>query len=331
MEYRHLIGTDLWLSTIGFGLWTLSTDLWEKTDESDGIKLIQEGMEQGLTYFDTADSYGDGYGEMLLAKALDRRRHEVVISTKVGYDFYNAATLSLDQKPSQRFEPQFIRYACEQSLRRLGTDYIDIYQLHHPGLDIIGKDEVFDTLEDLVTEGKIRYYGSVLGSQGNRLAEGEASMRRCNIRAVQIIYNILDQVLGRRLLPIAEYENTGVVVRAPHARDVLTGRYPKSQETNVIDNVPEQENTWLTQAIRKAREVEFLAEGTGRSLAQSAIKFCLADPSVVSTLPNILSQEDIIEYTGALRTPEISTEEFNKLEELWHDEFPSQEISTVPE
>ena len=98
----------------------------------------------GFTYFDTADSYTEGYGERILSKALGRNRHDIVISTKAGYDFYRPEIDPEERGKSQRWTPGFIQYACEQSLRRLDTDYVDLLQLHHPGPDQIEDDELFD-------------------------------------------------------------------------------------------------------------------------------------------------------------------------------------------
>ena len=329
MKYRRLPRTDLDLSEIGFGLWTVSTGWWGKIDERDGIRLLQEAMEQGITFFDTADTYGKGYGEEILAKALPNRRHGIVIATKFGYDFYDDTPRIGHQERPQKFEPQFIRYACEQSLKRLRTDYIDLYQLHNPRLETIEKDEVFETLEELVQEGKIRYYAAALGPDIGWFEEGEASMRHRNISAMQIIYSILEQEPAKSFFPIAAEEEVGLISRVPHASEVLTNRYDQPPEFDPSDHRSLRKKEWLELALKKANAVKFLSEDTGRTLAQSAIRFCLAQPTIVSVLPNLTTLDELTEYAGSAEVASITDEELEKLDELWREGFYIEEPTAV--
>ena len=329
MKYRRLPRTDLDLSEIGFGLWTVSTGWWGKIDERDGIRLLQEAVEQGITFFDTADTYGKGYGEEILAKALPNRRHDIVIATKFGYDFYDDTPRIGHQERPQKFEPQFIRYACEQSLKRLRTDYIDLYQLHNPRLETIEKDEVFETLEELVQEGKIRYYAAALGPDIGWFEEGEASMRYRNISAMQIIYSILEQEPAKSFFPIAAEEEVGLISRVPHASEVLTNRYDQPPEFDPSDHRSLRKKEWLEQALKKANAVKFLSEDTGRTLAQSAIRFCLAQPTIVSVLPNLTTLDELTEYAGSAEVASITDEELEKLDELWREGFYIEEPTAV--
>ena len=321
MKYRRLPRTDLDLSEVGFGLWTVSTGWWGKIDEPDGVRLLQEAAELGVTFFDTADTYGKGYGEEILAKALFNRRHDVVIGTKFGYDFYDSAPRIGHQERPQRFEPQFIRYACEQSLKRLRTDYIDLYQLHNPRLETIEKDEVFETLEQLVQEGKIRHYAAALGPDIGWFEDGEASMRHRRVSAMQIIYSILEQEPARRFFPIAAEAEVGLISRVPHASEVLTNRYDQPPEFDPSDHRSLRKKEWLEQALKKANAVKFLSEDTGRTLAQSAIRFCLAQPAIVSVLPNFTTMDELTEYAGSAEVASMTTEELEKLDELWREGF----------
>ena len=329
MKYRRLPRTDLDLSEIGFGLWTVSTGWWGKIDERDGIRLLQEAVEQGITFFDTADTYGKGYGEEILAKALPNRRHDIVIATKFGYDFYDDTPRIGHQERPQKFEPQFIRYACEQSLKRLRTDYIDLYQLHNPRLETIEKDEVFETLEELVQEGKIRYYAAALGPDIGWFEEGEASMRYRNISAMQIIYSILEQEPAKSFFPIAAEEEVGLISRVPHASEVLTNRYDQPPEFDPSDHRSLRKKEWLEQALKKANAVKFLSEDTGRTLAQSAIRFCLAQPTIVSVLPNLTTLDELTEYAGSAEVESITDEELEMLDELWREGFYIEEPTAV--
>ena len=135
MKYRQLPGTDLELSEIGFGVWTVATNWWGNIPENEKSELLINALELGINFFDTADTYGEGYGEEILAKILGHRRHEMVIATKFGYDFYDKITPRIGhQERPQKFDAEFVRFACEQSLRRLRTDYIDIYPVSYTHL-----------------------------------------------------------------------------------------------------------------------------------------------------------------------------------------------------
>ncbi len=327
MKYRHLSRTELDLSEVGFGLWTVATTWWGRIEESEKERLLQTAVELGINFFDTADTYGVGYGEEILAKSLGHERHNIVIATKFGYDFYDSIERIGHQERTQKFEPDFIRFACEQSLKRLKTDYIDIYQLHNPRIDAIESDEVFDLLDTLVKEGKIRYYGSALGPDIGWFEEGEASMRERQVSSLQIIYSILEQDPARRFFPIAEEENVGLISRVPHASEVLTGRFSQPPTFDPGDHRSHRRHEWLTQALKKADQVTFLAEETGRTMAQAAIKFCLAKGAITSVLPNITNMEELEEYTSAPDTPDLMMEENERLDDLWENAFYLEEAS----
>ena len=321
MKYRHLPRTDLDLSEVGFGLWTLGTNWWGRIEESDKVRLLESAVDLGITTFDTADTYGEGYGEEILAKALGHERQNIIIATKFGYDFYDSVERIGHQERTQRFEPDFIRFACEQSLRRLKTDYIDLYQLHNPRVDALEQDEVFDLLDDLVKEGKIRYYGCALGPDIGWFEEGDASMRERHVTSLQIIYSILEQEPARRFFPIAEEKGVGLISRVPHASEVLTGRYVQPPSFDASDHRSHRRQEWLAQALKKADLVTFLAEETDRSMAQAAIKFCLAQGTITCVLPNITNMEELAEYAASPETPDLMPEERERIDDLWENAF----------
>ena len=327
MKYRHMPRTDLNLSEVGFGLWTLGTNWWGRIEEEDKVILLERAFELGITFFDTADTYGEGYGEEILAKALRHERQNIIIATKFGYDFYDSIERIGHKERTQRFEPAFIRFALEQSLRRLKTDYIDLYQLHNPRIDAIEDDEVFELMEALVNEGKIRYYGSALGPDIGWFEEGEASMRERKVHSLQIIYSILEQEPARRFFPIADEEQVGLISRVPHASEVLTGRYTQIPDFDPGDHRAHRKHEWLTQALKKADQVRFLAEDTGRTPAQAAIKFCLAQSSIVCVLPNFTNIDELVEYSSATDTPDLAEDESNRLDELWEQGFYLEEAT----
>ena len=328
MKYRRLPRTDLNLSEVGFGVWTVATNWWGRIEESDRIRLLQESIDRGVNFFDTADTYGEGYGEEILAKALGKERNNIVIATKFGYDFYTNVEREGHTERPQKFEPEFIRYACEQSLKRLKTDYIDLYQLHNPRLAAIEDDEVFDTLDELVKEGKIRYYGSAIGPDIGWFEEGEASMRERNVSSVQIIYSILEQDPANRFFPISDEEEVGLLSRVPHASETLTDKFREPPEWDPSDHRSHRRHLWMVEAIKKADQVRFLAEETGRTMAQAAIKFCLAQPTIVTILPNITNSQELAEYCAAPEVPDLEQDECNYIYDLWDNSFYLEEPAT---
>src|SRR5689334_11308566 len=190
MRYVPFGRTGLTVSELGFGTWTISTGWWGEVDEAKGIALLRRARELGVTFFDTADTYGNGLGETILARAFEGvPRDQLVYATKFGYDFYNHPTRGGHGERPHDFSPKFVRFALEQSLKRLNTDYVDIYQLHNPRLQHIRDDALFATLDDLKSEGKLRYYGPALGPAIGWAEEGHAGIRERDIDVLHIIHN----------------------------------------------------------------------------------------------------------------------------------------------
>ena len=155
MQYRTFPKTDVTVSEVGFGVWTITAGWWGTYTDDEAVGLLRKAFDLGVTYYDTADTYGNGRGEEIMPKAFGKRRHDVVISTKVGYDFYNNSGPRTGQRElPQDWTPEFIKFACEQSLKRLGTDYIDLYQLHNAKFDALESDDLFTALEELQREGR---------------------------------------------------------------------------------------------------------------------------------------------------------------------------------
>ncbi|MEX0785508.1 MAG: aldo/keto reductase [Dehalococcoidia bacterium] len=322
MKYRKLGATELTVSEIGFGVWTVATSWWGISDEQQGLGLLRKAYDLGVTLFDTADTYGSGKGEEMLPAALGDVRDKIVIATKFGYDFQNAGEREGHKELPQDFSPVFVRRALEDSLRRLGTDYVDLYQLHNPRLPTIQSDELFATLDDLVREGKVRYYGVALGPDIGWEDEGMASMRDRNVPAMQIIYSILEQDPARAFLPVAEECNTGLLSRVPHASSLLDGTYRADEGFASSDHRAHRKQEWLDTSLRKVDTIGFLyGQGTGRTIGQAAIQFCLAQPAIASVLPNMLNEAQLQEFVAATEAPPLSDGERARVEELYQTDY----------
>ena len=200
MQYRKFPGTDLRVSEVGFGLWTVSTGWWGNYTDESAVALMHEAFDLGVTLFDAADTYGNGRSEELIAKAFGDKRDKIVIATKVGYDFVHHGDERRGQREiPQNFRPEAIRAATDAALKRLSTDHIDLLQLHNIRMDQVDDDDLWATLEDLRQEGKVRQYGVALGPAIGWLGEGVRTIRKRNPAVVQHIYNLLEQHPGKAI------------------------------------------------------------------------------------------------------------------------------------
>jgi aryl-alcohol dehydrogenase-like predicted oxidoreductase len=321
LKYRRLADTDIEVSEVGFGVWTISTGWWGEIDDERSVLLLRRAYEEGINYFDTADTYGSGKGETLLADAFGGMREEIVISTKIGYDFYNYTERRGQQERPQNWSEEFLRFALEQSLKRLDTDYIDFLQLHNAKMDAIENDTLFGLMEEFKKEGKIRSYGVALGPKIGWLEEGQKAMRERNISGVQMIYNLLEQEPGRALIETARETGTSLVVRVPHSSGMLEGKYTKDTTFDKNDHRRHRPKEWLLEGLRKVERLDFLTASGERTLGQAALKFILASPEVASTLPNIYDEEQLREFAATPGTPDLTEEELVRVEELYENNF----------
>lgn len=321
MRYRNLGDTGIEVSEVGFGVWTISTGWWGEVDDEKSVRLLRRAYEKGINYFDTADTYGSGRGETILADAFGHMRESVVISTKIGYDFYNHTARRGQQERPQDWSEDFIRFALEQSLKRLRTDYIDFLQLHNTKMDAIESDGLFELMEEFKREGKVRAYGVALGPKIGWLEEGVRAMRERDLDGVQMIYNLLEQDPGRGLIEAARETNTSLVVRVPHSSGMLEGKYDENTTFAKNDHRRHRPKEWLLEGLRKVEQLSFLTESGERTLGQAALKFVLATPEIVSTLPNIYDEEQLEEFAAAPDTPDLTGEELARIAELYESNF----------
>lgn len=330
MRYRTCKTFDKPVSAVGFGVWTVSTPMWGITDDDQGICLLRHAFERGINCFDTADVYGDGKGETLLADALGAHRDEMVFCTKFGYDFYTHPGIQPGQRERpHNWSPAYVRRACEESLRRLRTDRIDLYQLHNPRLPALESDDLFAILEDLKNEGKILAYGAALGPAllpERQSREGHYLIERRH-GAVQIIYNILEQSLGQVLCPHADWESVPVLVRVPHASGLLEGKFTADTTFATGDHrsfrmtTDEKRRTWLLDGLQKVERLRFAAEGAGRTMGQMAIQFVLNEPSVACVFPNIYDVAQVDEFAAAPDTNPLTKGELARISDLYARDF----------
>lgn len=328
MKYRRLGSTDLQLSEVGFGVWTLTTGWWGKVEESEAIKMLHRALDLGITFYDTADTYGDGYGETLLARAFEGQKDEVVIATKFGYDIYSPREHAQGER-KQRWDAEFVRMACDRSLKRLGTDCIDLWQLHNPRMDALRDDRLWDVLDDLTAEDRIRHVGVALGPAIGWREEGLAVLKERRVASVQTVYNALEQDPARDFFPVANAREAGILVRVPHSSGLLEGNLTPDTRFDARDHRSFRPREWLTEGLRKVERLGFLTEGRRRTMGQAALQFVLAEPSVATVLPNIYSVEQLDEFAAAPEKPPLSLEEVKRVVELYDENFglPRAEVT----
>ena len=321
MKYRRLGRSSLEVSEIGFGAWSIGTNWWGQVSEENSERMLKRAFSLGINFFDTADTYGDGQSERFIAKVLKQKRDKIVLSTKFGYDIYAKHRRKGHEERKQNFTPEFIRFAFQKSLERLGTDYVDLYQLHNPRMETMTDVRVWETLEDLKNEGKIRYYGVALGPAIGWLNEGTVAMKTTNSVSLQTVYNMLEQEPGREFFKLARERGIGVLVRVPHASGLLDGRFSPTTHFDGNDHRSFRMREWLLKGYEKLDELKFLTEGKRRTLAQIAIKFALSEKSVSSVLPTITNLSDLEEYAKSSDIEDLNVGEISKINDFYENTF----------
>jgi aryl-alcohol dehydrogenase-like predicted oxidoreductase len=325
MKYRTYPNSDVTVSEVGFGLWTTATGWWGEKSDDDAVAMLRDAFERGITLFDAADTYGNGRSEEQLAKAFAGRRDKVVYATKFGYDFDNPENQAKRRgqfELPQDFSAPFVRKALEASLKRLGTDYVDIYQMHNARFAQIEDDALWDLLESFKREGKVRMYGVALGPAIGWLYEGVDAVKKRNVATLQVIWNALEQFPGNEQVRAA-YEagaDTGYMIRVPHSSGMLEGHY--TEETVFADNDHRRHRprSWLLNGVKKVEQLRFL-ERPDRTLGQAAIQWLLAEPRVMTVLPNIYDREQLVEFAAASDAPPLTKDELDRVNALYASNF----------
>ena len=324
MRYRRFGDTDVTASEIGFGAWTIATDWWGTIEKPEALRLMARAFDLGITFVDTADTYGKGYSEELVAEATRGKRQTLTIATKGGYDSYSPVEPGHHQERPQNWDPAYLRSALERSLERLRTDYVDLYQLHNPRMDAIGSDELFGELDAFVKEGKVRAYGVALGPAIGWEEEGVTALHDRGVKSVQTVYNMLEQDPGRSFFQAAGPAGAGVLVRVPLHSGLLQGVYDGTSEIPAGSHRAfrlREKPDWLADGLRKLVHLRFLTDETDRTIAQAALKFILAEPTVTSILPTVTMVEELEEFVAASDQADLTEGELQRIQELYESDF----------
>lgn len=304
MKYRRLGRTGLLVSEIGFGAWgiggrTAAQTSYGATDDAVSRSALARALERGITLFDTSPAYGDGHSETLVGQAVKARRAEIVIATKAGYESWS--------RPAD-FGAEAIVASAERSLRRLGTNYIDLLQLHNPPADMLVAPQLHEALDRLIEDGKIRAWG--VSAKGPR--EALEAVRAANPPVVQANLNMMDvRALECGLLDEVQRADTGLIARTPLCFGFLAGTLGHDASFAPGDHRAGWPREQLANWIDGAREL-MNAVSAGAPAAQTALRFCLAFAAVSSTIPGIMTpaeadQDASASTLGALPRSAVDT------------------------
>ncbi len=313
MRYRILGKTGLRVSEVGFGAWAVGGNAhgnsYGPTDDATSLAAIRKAAELGCTFFDTADVYGWGHSEEILGKALEGRREDVLLATKVGGDFYHGGV-------RMNFDPDYIAFALSRSLRRLRTDHIDLYQLHNPPPEMMGDTRTYDVLDSLKAEGKIAHYGVSI----HEPREGLLCLAAGRPETLQIPFSLFRQEWVDVLLPEARKAGVGIIAREPLGNGFLAKPVGADARWAAGDIRSDWPRSMVAGRAAAADRLAFLAR-EGRTRAQAALRFVLAFPEVATAIPGAKTPAQAEENLRASDAAPLVEEEVRQARRLYERDF----------
>jgi aryl-alcohol dehydrogenase-like predicted oxidoreductase len=306
LKFRKLGKTNLLVSEIGFGAWAISGRGYGPTDDKESIRALHKALDLGINFIDTADIYGDGHSEELIGRVLkERGDKETIIATKFGWDFYRDGGIKSNLKRN------YLSFALEKSLKRLERDWIDIYQIHNSKPDDIERDSVYETLDELKKQGKIRFYGV----SAFYIEDGISAVKTGKPGTIQVIYNILDQEAEERLFLLVLENDLGIIAREPLASGLLTGKYYENSRFPKTDHRRGWSREFLEDEARKVGKLKFL-EREDQTLIQAALRFSLSHKAVSVVIPGAKTVRQVEENIGAAEA-ELSHDDLKRIRKLY--------------
>ena len=306
MNYRTLGRTGLRVSEIGFGAWAIGGTSYGPTKDEESLAALEAAWEHGVNFFDTADTYGHGHSETLIGKFLKGKREKAVLATKAGWDFYHGGS-------RKNFDLDYLRFACDESLKRLQIDAIDLYQLHNPALEQIEAGELFGLLDELKAAGKIRFYGVSVHTP----LEALAVIQSGKADTVQLIFNLIDQRAAVRVFPEAEVAQVGIIAREPLACGLLTGKY--SPESKFVKT--DHRNRWRQEKlVNDFKKIDTLKSKIPLGqvpLVRAALEFVLNFGAVSTVIPGAKTPAQVRDNLKASEGPVLRAQELSMLHTVY--------------
>ena len=318
MQYVQLGERGPEVSTIGFGAWAIGGMNWGETDDNESITALNEAINHGVTLFDTADVYGFGHSEELIARVIkERGKGNIIIATKAGNDFYNAtSTDDTGYGPiRQTYTKKYLIFAAEQSLKRLNLEALDLLQLHSPNTDKLEWDEPWLALEQLKKDGKIKHAGLSIQSFQETEQAFLLDEHSDILDSIQVRYNLLEREAEEVLFPKAQQHGIGVIVRIPLLFGLLTGKFSKDSTFGKDDHrrmnlSPERLETYLEQLETIQPLFDKYPE---QSKAQVSLRFCISHPACQIAIPGAKTAKQVAENCASSDLGPIPWEEIEKL------------------
>ena len=314
MDRRRFGNTDLEVSAISLGCWIFGVDWWGHYTDDRAVELCQFSYDQGITFFDNGDAYGNGRAETVLAKFLATvPRDKVEIGSKFGYDFYSDPGVpGGHSERKQDFSPRFLRYALEQSLNRLNVDVIDLYMAHNIKLPQF-RDDMFAELQKLRDEGKIKVWGVSLGPAIGWREEGVKAMLEHGAKAVQTVFNMFEQDPGREFCQVAVATKAGVLARVHDNSSILKDVVTLDTTIDSNDHRKFRDQAWKIYGLKKLQLVRHYAADHGMNVHQLACKWLLQQGGLTSITGTLLNEREISEAAEATDKPNLSLQELNEI------------------
>ncbi len=313
MQHRILGRTGLRVSEIGFGAWAIGGNAhgnsYGPTDDATSIAAVRKAVELGCSLFDTADVYGWGHSEEILGAAIAGHRDDVVLATKVGGDFYHGGV-------RLNFDPGYIAFALDRSLKRLRTDHVDLYQLHNPPAESLGDPSTYEVLESLKAEHKIDHYGVSV----HEPLEGLLCIDAGKPETLQIPFSLLRQEWLDEFLSAARKANVGIIAREPLGNGFLSGKIAPDARFPQGDIRSSWPPSTIAGRVAAGARLHFLATPQ-RTLAQAALRFVLAFPEVSAAIPGVKTAAQAEENLGASDAPALSPGEIEAARTLYARDF----------
>jgi aryl-alcohol dehydrogenase-like predicted oxidoreductase len=288
MEYRELGRTGWKVSSIGFGAWAIGGDAWGNTDDAESLRTLHRAADLGVNFFDTADVYGDGHSERLIARLRRERQESIIVATKAGR--------RLNPHTAEGYTYPNLAAFVHRSLTNLDTEALDLLQLHCPPSAVYDMPEVFGALDRLVDEGKLRFYGVSV----ERVDEALKAITYPNVQSVQIIFNMFRLKPADEFFMEAQQRQIGILARVPLASGLLTGKLRPDTQFDAGDHrnynrhgeAFDQGETFggvdYATGLRAVEELRSLVPA-GATMAQLALRWILQFPAVTTTIPGAKS------------------------------------------
>jgi aryl-alcohol dehydrogenase-like predicted oxidoreductase len=316
MEYRDFGRTGWKITTVGFGAWAIG-GTWGPVEDEESYKTLNRALDLGVNFFDTADVYGDGRSERLLARLRKERKEPFYIVTKAGR--------RLDPHVAEGYNQENLTAFIERSLRNLGVESLDLVQLHCPPTPVYYMPEVFGILDDLVKQGKIRYYGVSV----EKVEEALKAIEYPNVQSVQIIFNIFRQRPCELFFPEAKRRKVGILARVPLASGMLTGKMRPDTNFDANDHRAfnrqgaafDRGETFsgvdYQTGLNAVEELRALLP-QGMTMAQFALRWILMFDAVTTTIPGAKRPDQVEDNVRAGNLPPLPAETMQKVEEIYN-------------